>query len=204
MDFEWLHSRALAADAQSRLLSVTESGAHTTPCARPAIVSTDSKERSSPPVDAAAVRPPRLGGIPRGDFRSCYAPMLCQGKSDFKAINRFVEDACFAEAPGLEQAPSEGNLRQPEDAQASGYRAAVETAAIASLRRSKASLTPPFQGPIALDCDVTLLDNSQSKKEGLPLTYAPMAGYPGPEGDCLELEVCAGSQHCQNGTLPLN
>lgn len=29
--------------------------------------------------------------------------------------------------------------------------------------------------------------------------YAPMAAYLGQEGDCLELELRAGRQHCRNG-----
>jgi len=78
--------------------------------------------------------------------------------------------------------------------------------AIEFLRRSGARFTPLDNGLMPLDCDVTLFDNSQSKKEGVSRTYkgedgyAPMAAYLGQEGSCLELELREGSQHCQKGT----
>jgi hypothetical protein len=83
---------------------------------------------------------------------------------------------------------------------------AVEEAAIVFLRRSGARFTPLDNDLMPLDCDVTPFDNSQSKKEGVSHTYkgmdgyAPMAAYLGQEGYCLELELRAGSQHCQKGT----
>jgi hypothetical protein len=77
---------------------------------------------------------------------SCYVALPCQGKSDFEAINGFREDACFAESPGLERAPSEGILRQRMNAFAADYKAMVEAAAIEFLRRSQAPFTPLDNG----------------------------------------------------------
>lgn len=62
-------------------------------------------------------------------------------------------------------------------------------------------------GHVPLDADVTPLDNSKSKKEGVSRTYkgmdgyAPMAAYLGREGYCLEFELRdEGTQHCQKNT----
>jgi hypothetical protein len=57
-----------------------------------------------------------------------------------------------------------------------------------------------------LDVDVTPLDNSQSKKEGVGYTYAgavgyaPIPAYLGQEGQCLGFELREGFQHCQQDT----
>jgi hypothetical protein len=148
----------------------------------------------------------RCDAVSHAHILTCYVALLCLGKSDFEAINGFREDAYFIEALGLERVPSEGILRQRMDAFAAGYQSVVEAAAIEFLRRSQAQLTPLGNGLMPLDCDVTPFDNSQSKKEGVSRTYkgedgyAPMAGYLGQEGYCLELELRPGSQHCQKGT----
>jgi hypothetical protein len=163
-------------------------------------------ERTDLAADAKAVSALRSDAMSHANMLSCYVALLCLGKSDFEAINGFREDAYFAAALGLDQVPSEGILRQRMDAHAAGYKRVVEEAAIEFLRRSGARLTALDNGLMPLDCDVTPLDNSQSKKEGVSRTYkgedgyAPMAGYLGREGYCLEMELRAGSQHCQKGT----
>jgi hypothetical protein len=144
--------------------------------------------------------------MPHATILSSYIALLCLGKSDFEAISAFREDAYFAQALDLEQVPSEGIMRQRMDANGAAYQAVVEDAAIEFLRRSGARFTPLDNGLMPLDCDVTPLENSQSKKEGVSRTYkgedgyAPMAAYLGQEGYCLELELREGSQHCQKGT----
>jgi len=71
---------------------------------------------------------------------------------------------------------------------------------------SKAPVTPLSTGHVALDADVTPLDNSNSRKEGVGWTYkqvvgyAPIAAYLGQEGWCLGFELREGTQHCQNDT----
>jgi hypothetical protein len=141
--------------------------------------------------------------MPHATILSSSIALLCLGKSDFEAITAFREDAYFAQALDLEQVPSEGIMRQRMDANGAAYQAVVEDAAIEFLRRSGARFTPLDNGLMPLDCDVTPLDNSQSKKEGVSRTYkgedgyAPMAAYLGQEGYCLELELREGSQHCQ-------
>ena len=61
-------------------------------------------------------------------------------------------------------------------------------------------------GMIPLDMDVTPMDNSNTKKEGVSFTYkrfmgyAPMMAYIGKEGYLVNTELREGKQHCQNGT----
>ena len=189
-----------------RRFIITESEADLTSHAGLGLIGMALNERTDLAADAQAVAPLRRDAMAHADILSCYVALLCLGKSDFEAINGFREDAYFAEALGLDQVPSEGILRQRMDAHAAGYQAAVEKAAIEFLRRSGARFTALGNGLMPLDCDVTPFDNSQSKKEGVSRTYkgedgyAPMAAYLGQEGYCLELELRAGSQHCQKGT----
>lgn len=146
-------------------------------------------------ADAAAISPMRSDAIGHANILSSYVALLCLGQSDFEAINGFREDAYFAAALWFDQIPSEGTLRRRMDAFAAEFRAVIEEAAMAFLQRSEASLTPLGNGLLTLDC-----------KEGVSRTdkgmdgYAPMAASLGQEGYCLELELRAGSQYCQNGT----
>ncbi len=189
-----------------RRFIITESEADLTSHAGLGLIGMALNERTNLTSDAQAVSPLRSDAVSHASILTCYVALLCLGKSDFEAINGFREDAYFIAALGLERVPSEGILRQRMDAFAADYKAVVEAAAIEFLRRSGARLTPLDNGLMPLDCDVTPLDNSQSKKEGVSRTYkgedgyAPMAGYLGQEGYCLELELRPGSQHCQKGT----
>ena len=194
------------AGAALRRFIISESEADLTPHAGLGLIGMALNERTNLASDTEAVSPLRSDAVSHASILTCYVALLCLGKSDFEAIHGFREDAYFIEALGLERVPSEGILRQRMDAFAAHYKAAVAAAAIEFLRRSQAELTPRDNGLMPLDCDVTPLDNSQSKKEGVSRTYkgedgyAPMAGYLGQEGYCLELQLRPGSQHCQKGT----
>ena len=62
-------------------------------------------------------------------------------------------------------------------------------------------------GLVPVDIDVTPMDNSKSKKEGVSRTYkgfdvyAPMMAYIGTEGYAITFELREGKQHCQKGTV---
>ena len=62
-------------------------------------------------------------------------------------------------------------------------------------------------GHVPVDIDVTPMDNSKSKKEGVSRTYkgfdvyAPMMAYIGTEGYAINFELREGKQHCQKGTV---
>ena len=61
-------------------------------------------------------------------------------------------------------------------------------------------------GEVPLDMDVTPIDNSKTKKEGVSRTYkgfdgyAPMVAYIGREGFMANIELREGKQHCQSHT----
>ena len=62
-------------------------------------------------------------------------------------------------------------------------------------------------GLVPVDIDVTPMDNSKSKKEGVSRTYkgfdvyAPMMAYIGTERYAINFELREGKQHCQKGTV---
>ena len=62
-------------------------------------------------------------------------------------------------------------------------------------------------GLVPVDIDVTPMDNSKSKKEGVSRTYkgfdgyTPMMAYIGTEGYAINFELREGKQHCQKGTV---
>ena len=74
------------------------------------------------------------------------------------------------------------------------------------LLKEHARITLCPEGFVRLDFDVSPMDNSGSKKEGVSRTYkgtdgyAPMFVYMGQEGYLINLEFREGKTHCQNGT----
>jgi hypothetical protein len=192
-----------------RRLIIAKSTADFTSHAGLGLIGMAIRQRTDLAAEAAAVSPVRRDAMPHGDMLASYIALLCLGKSDFEAIEAFRGDPYFHEALGLGQVPSASILRQRLDAHAAGFTEAVIEAGIEFLRRSAAPITPLANGLVALDADVTPMNNAKTKKEGVSLTYkgedgfAPMAAYLGQEGYCLELELREGSQHCQKGTPDL-
>jgi hypothetical protein len=157
-------------------------------------------------VDKAA--PKR--GIATSDVVRSYLGLLCQGKSDFAAIRPFFEDdEFFRSALGLKKTPSPETLRQRLDQFAEVLRYIVDFCSVEFLKKAKAELSPLSTGHMPLDLDVFTLDNSDTKKEGVSYTYrgfngyAPLGAWLGLEGWCLEIEQRPGSQHAQEGFVPL-
>lgn len=157
-------------------------------------------------VDKAA--PKR--GIATSDVVRSYLGLLCQGKSDFAAIRPFFEDDEFFQAAlGLKKTPSPETLRQRLDQFAEVLRIIVDFSSVEFLKKAKAQLSPLSNGYMPLDLDVFTLDNSDTKKEGVSYTYrgfngyAPIGAWLGLEGWCLEIEQRTGSQHAQEGFIPL-
>lgn len=75
------------------------------------------------------------------------------------------------------------------------------------LLANKIQPTALANGLVPVDIDVTPMDNSKSKKEGVSRTYkgfdgyAPMMAYIGTEGYAINFELREGKQHCQKGTV---
>ena len=75
------------------------------------------------------------------------------------------------------------------------------------LLTNKIQPTALANGLVPVDIDVTPMDNSKSKKEGVSRTYkgfdgyAPMMAYIDTEGYAINFELREGKQHCQKGTV---
>ena len=134
-----------------------------------------------------------------------YLALLCQGKSDFDAIESFRGDAFFARALSLASVPSSPTLRQRMDAHASAWfdlassiNEALLSARIEGQRIDFGALPC---GYVPLDMDTFAMDNSGTAKELVGRTYAgvdgycPLAAYLGTGGFCLELALRPGTQH---------
>jgi hypothetical protein len=145
-------------------------------------------------------------GLGTGDLVTAYLLSLCMGKSDFEAVGKLDEHVLIPESVSLKAFPSPVTVRQRLDEGADLYLPYVQKAAIDVLLSAKAPVTPLSTGHVALDVDVTPMDNSNTKKEGIGWTYkqvvgyAPIASYLGQEGWCLGLELREGTQHCQKDT----
>lgn len=150
--------------------------------------------------------PKQPHGLGTGDVVSAYLLSLCTGKSDFEAVGKLDEHVLGPESLGLKAFPSPVTVRQRMDEGADLYLPYVQKAAVDVLVNAKAPVTPLSTGHVALDADVTPLDNSNSRKEGIGWTYkkvvgySPIAAYLGEEGWCLGFELREGSQHCQKDT----
>ena len=138
--------------------------------------------------------------------------MLCQAKPAFEAVNEMIDsdDEFFCLALNLDKdLVSSERLRQRID-EISNSRKASRSAVLCtnvSLFRNwniEPSALP--NGYIPVDIDVTPMDNSKTKKQGVSRTYkgfdgyAPMMAYTGTEGYCSNVELREGKQHCQKGT----
>jgi Transposase DDE domain group 1 len=153
-------------------------------------------------------------GIAHADCVRSYVGLLTTGKSDFDAIENRRGDDFFRTSLGLGQVPSAPSLRQRFDDRAEAFIPHVDTATVDFVANVGApvtplvikwgsSLRPQKQKFVTLDIDVTPMDNSKTKKEGVGWTYkgfvgyAPIAAYLGQEGWCLGFELRPGSQNGQ-------
>ena len=147
--------------------------------------------------------------IKNGDILLTYLGMLCMGKPYFEAVHEMDDDKEFYKAAlGITRnIPSEETLRQRMDDIGDSLRQTILEENIALLLANDIKPTALENGYIPVDIDVTPMDNSKSKKEGVSRTYkvcdgyAPMMAYIGTEGYAINFELREGKQHCQKGTV---
>lgn len=147
--------------------------------------------------------------IKNGDIVLTYLGMLCMGKPYFEAVHEMDDDKKFYQAAlGITRAiPSEETLRQRMDDIGDSLRTVILEENIHLLLANNIQPTALENGYVPVDIDVTPMDNSKSKKEGVSRTYkgfdgyAPMMAYIGTEGYAVNFELREGKQHCQNGAV---
>ena len=145
-------------------------------------------------------------GTKHSDVMLTFTGLVALGKNDFEAVNTIDSPEYFSQALDVESIPCEATLRQRMDERAQEFISVLAKANRDFLVRSRPSLARVSTGHVALDIDVTPLDNSDSRKEGVSWTYkghdgySPIAAYLGGEGYCLDMDLRPGSQHCQKNT----
>ncbi len=146
--------------------------------------------------------------IPHGDVVAAMIGLLTIGQSNYDDIEQFREDPFFAKSLGLSRIPASPTMRQRFDEAGTQFNLILKEESVKLLERM-AKLTQVFVGKrsfVPLDLDVTPMDNSRTKKEGVSYTYkgfdgfAPMMAYLGKEGHLINLELREGKQHSQCGT----
>lgn len=148
---------------------------------------------------------PVRSGVANSAILKSYLALLCQGKSDFDAIEGFRGDAFFQRALGLAAVPSSPTLRQRMNTHACSWfdLASAINEALLSCRIQGQGIDFGCLpcGYTPLDIDTFAMDNSDTKKELVGRTYAgfdgycPIASYLGTAGFCLELALRPGVQH---------
>ena len=147
--------------------------------------------------------------IKNGDILLTYIGMLCMGKPYFEAVHEMDDDKDFYKAAlGITRAiPSEETLRQRMDDIGDSLRDSILLENVSLLQANKIQPSALPNGLVPVDIDVTPMDNSKSKKEGVSRTYkgfdgyAPIMAYIGTEGYAINFELREGKQHCQKGTV---
>lgn len=146
--------------------------------------------------------------IPNHDVVLTYMGLLTQGITDFEGVKLLLEDSEAATLNlGLSWGvPSESTLRQRMNAMGQNLRGVTLRTNTQVLRSSGVVPSANEQGYVPVDVDVTPMDNSDTKKQGVSRTYAgydgyaPNVAYMGAEGYMANIELREGKQHCQKGT----
>lgn len=147
--------------------------------------------------------------IKNGDILLTYIGMLCMGKPCFESVHEMDDDLAFYKAAlGITRSiPSEETLRQRMDDIGDSLRQQILEENVDLLIANQINPTALPNGLVPVDIDVTPMDNSKSKKEGVSRTYkqfdgyAPIMAYIGTEGYAVNFELREGKQHSQCGTV---
>ena len=146
--------------------------------------------------------------IDSGTVLTSFIGLLCMGKPDYDAISEFqIDPAYYQTALHLRAGfPSAATLRQRMDEIGNTFRVPLLRFSAHLLKKNNVEPTALKNGMVPVDMDVTPMDNSNTKKEGVSFTYkkfmgyAPMMAYIGKEGYLANAELREGKQHCQSGT----
>jgi len=156
-------------------------------------------------------KPKRNDRIADIDIVRSMIGLIAVGKPHFDAISEYRDEPFFCQALHLDRLPSAERLRQRIEALPEKTGDVFRDFTIRHLRRRKELLGERLHGTdySVIHVDVTPMDNSDTKKEGVSYTYkkftgyAPIFAYIGPFGFMLNNELREGSAHCNcEGTKP--
>lgn len=147
--------------------------------------------------------------ISNKDIFMTYIGILAQGKTEFERADEYRNNKYFKEALDIEKSPSCSILRQRFNAigdiesNLNEMKKIIDQTNLEILQNQNIELTPCYKEYIPLDIDVTPMDNSGSKKEGVSYTYkefegfAPIMAYIGTEGYLMKCELREGKANGQ-------
>jgi len=153
----------------------------------------------------------KKGWISHSDILKSAAGLLVLGRSDFADIELFRKDKLFRDSLRLRRVASEETLRQRLDgiSNENGEQTLLDDAVAELLSKVEGfgKEKTSHGSYIPLDIDVSVQDNSGSRKEEVSWTYknvdgyAPIFAYLGTEGYMLANELRNGSQHSAKGAV---
>ena len=116
--------------------------------------------------------------IKNGDILLSYIGNLTLGKTDFEAVREFSDDPeYYREALGIvREIPSAETLRQRMDDIGDSPREELIAANVEMFTAHGVEPTALPGGEVPLDMDVTPIDNSKTRKEGVSRTYKGFDG----------------------------
>lgn len=132
--------------------------------------------------------------ISNKDIFMTYIGILAQGRTEFERADEYRNNRYFKDALKIEKSPSCSILRQRLNAigdieeNLKDMKKIIDQTNLEILQNKNVELTPCYKDCVPLDIDVTPMDNSGSKKEGVSYTYkefegfAPIMAYIGTEG----------------------
>lgn len=147
--------------------------------------------------------------ISNRDIFMTYMGILSQGRTEFERVDEYRSNEYFRQALEIEKSPSCSILRQRFNAigdiesNLKDVKKIIDETNVEILQTQNVELTPCYQNYVPLDIDVTPMDNSGSKKEGVSYTYkkvegfAPIMAYIGTEGYLMRCELREGKAHGQ-------
>lgn len=146
--------------------------------------------------------------IKLGDIFGTYIGMLTIGKPEYESIHEMYDDPEYCQmALGIEKSiPFEASLHQRFDEVGDSKRKMLLNMNVDIIKKNGTIPSSLPNGMCNVDIDVSPMNNSKSKKEGVSRTYkgtdgfAPMFAYMGREGYCVNTELRPGKQHSQSHT----
>lgn len=134
--------------------------------------------------------------------KTCIA-LLCFGKTSYDDVEQYRKDRYFKKALKLKVVPSAPTICQRLETYGEEMWLTLRQISIELVKASFSNETIEVGGKqyILIESDVTPLDNSDSKKEGVARTYknffgyAPMMSYAGTSGFMLNNELRNGDAH---------